>query len=38
MEGISLTQQRLLFAGKQLEDEKTLEEYDVQVESMIHLV
>jgi hypothetical protein len=38
MKGISLNQQRLLFARNQLEDEKILEEYDVQVESTIHLV
>lgn len=37
-EGIPVNQQRLIFAGKTLEDERTLWDYNIHSDKSIHLI
>ena len=37
-DAVPVNEQRLLYAGKELKDEDTLTDYNIQMESTIHLV
>lgn len=37
-EGIKVEEQRLIFAGKELQDDNTIDSYGIQKESNLHLV